>query len=152
MNTPVYSAGACICDDKLYVVKHSMECFSPKAPRWINVAAPIPFENGIHNCLSKGTKIYMVGSYIRTLVEYDTETRAMSTLGKFNLASGPAVMYRDVIYVIGGPDTQDVETYDLETQEFGVACQFPRLISDHHCVALPGYPQFRTPGCFSCPM
>ena len=150
--TAVYSAGVCVCDDKLYVIKHNVECFTPKAPRWINIAVPIPFEMGIFNCIPLDHKIYMIGSYIKNLVEFDTETRALTTIGKFSVASGPAVLCNGVIYVVGGQDTKNVETYDLEKGEFGVACQFPRIVSNHHCFALPEYPMFRTPGCCSCAM
>ena len=150
--TAVYSAGVCVCDDKLYVIKHNMECFTPKAPRWINMAVPIPFEMGIFNCLPLDRKIYMIGSYVKNLVEFDTETRALTTVGKFSVASGPAVLCNGVIYVVGGQDTKNVETYDLEKGQFGVACQFPRIVSNHHCFALPEYPMFRTPGCCSCAM
>ncbi len=152
LNDSVYSAGVCVCDDKLYVVKHSMESFTPRAPRWVSEVVALPFEMGIYNCIARDKTIYIVGSYVKNLIAFDTETRALTTLGKFNLVSGPATMLGDVIYVISGEDTKDVETFDLETKEFGVACEFPKLMSQHHCVALPAYPGLRTAGCYTCAM
>ena len=94
----------------------------------------------------------MIGSYVKNLVEFDTETRVLTTVGKFSVASGPAALCDGVIYVVGGQDTKDVETYNFETGEFGVACQLPRVVSNHHCVALPDYPTFRNRECFKCAM
>ncbi len=42
----------------------------------------------------------MIGSYIRKLVEFDTETRNLTELGFFSVASGPAVLLGDMIYVV----------------------------------------------------
>ena len=83
-------------------------------------------------------------------MEFDTETRSLTELGFFSVASGPAVLLEDCIYVVGGPDTRSVETYDFKKREFDIVCQLPRTIINHHCIILPKYPDLRRADCAFC--
>ena len=120
LNSATYSAAACVHHGKIYVIKHEVECYSPGDIAWTKIVLALPFEIGIHHCVSGHNKIYTIGSYILDLFEFDTQTLLLSKLGKFQDCSGPAVLSNNKIYVMSGDNCNNIESYNLKTREFGV--------------------------------
>ena len=143
MNCAVFSAGVCICADRLYVIRYGVEYLDRGATSWTVVTAPLPYEIGIHSCVSIGSSIYIAGTYIRDVVKLDVETRAIEKLASFETASGPLEVIGRCVYNISGPESDWIECFNVDTLELSRVAKLKGATTNHSVVRVVDYPDFR---------
>ena len=143
LNAAVFSAAVCICSDRLFVIRHSIEYLDRRASTWTTITAPLPFEIGIHSCVTAGSDIYVAGSYIRDIIKIDTNTHKVNKLASFTEASGPLEMIDDCIYNISGQDSDCIECFNIHTQQVSCVAKMKGATKNHSVVRVANFPQFR---------
>ncbi|XP_013404713.1 kelch-like protein 12 [Lingula anatina] len=140
--TPQYSAAAAVCNDKLYVIKHDIQCYEPTLDYWIHLKIPLPFENGLHCAMTRGKVIYLTGQYILDLLEFDTVAKKFSKRGKFRKALGSACIVQDTIFVVAGEECNVIESFDLISGKFDEVLHLDYYLNNHNAVTIPIFPKF----------
>ena len=84
------------------------------------MSVPLPYEIGIHSCVSVGPHIYLAGTYIRDIIRLNVETHKIEKLGSYTKASGPLEVIDECVYNISGQDSEDIECFDINSVQ--VSC------------------------------
>lgn len=145
--TPVFSAAMCGCNGAIYVIKHSIQCFKADTQQWstVELPVPLPFEIGIQCAVTAGKRLYIIGSYIFKLLEFDTSGNKLTTLGEYRNVSGLGCVHNNKIYVFGGEDTGVLEFYDLQLKKFSFVHKIigSKCMLDSDVLTVPVFPRFR---------
>lgn len=139
----VYSAALCVCNNHLYCIKNLVHYLTPGATAWTAIGQSLPCDMGAQTALPSGDKIYLLGSHVKRLVEFDTVTQIYTDLGSFQNAMGQGCLLQEKIHVFCGEDGENIETYDLCTKEFCVVKKLDHCMYNHSVVVMPKYPRFR---------
>jgi hypothetical protein len=140
----VYSAAVCSCYDNIYVISDYMEILYSGASTWQQKTGIFPSAMSINWVLSYRRDLYMMGLYSYSLYVFDTVTEQLTELGTFKQCyMGRASSISDKIFVLGGEESQVIESYNIDKGTFAVENHLDHELLNHHVVVLPNYPKLK---------
>ena len=144
MYNSVFSAAVTVCQDTLYVIRHSVEYLEKTSTSWTTLQVSLPFNIGIQSCVSLDSKIYFSGTFIKDIYSFETKTNVFEKLGSYTEASGPLALIGRTLFCVGGLETNAVEQFDLDTFQLHTLKSLDCITQSHSVVTAINYPQFRT--------
>ncbi|CAI9728056.1 kelch 12 [Octopus vulgaris] len=149
---PEFAATAAALNNRVYLLKTLIiQCYNPSSNQWTIVTTDVPpaITPGftVMSAITVGNSLIIQSGYNNKLYLYDPyaedQDQAWTSLGCFKDVFGSCAELDGKIYCMGN-DSNHMETYDIESQTFGIEMSVSCHLSRSFLVTVPFYEETMT--------
>lgn len=140
---PEFWPAVTVCQGDIYVIKNSLQRYSPVRDQWTLLTVDLPFNLGYHSAVSLGSTVFMKCQYDKRLVRLQTDSTPLlaETVAEFSGApEGQLVLHEGRLYCVGGAGCSKLQFYDVTSRKIETIGNLDLPLCGFSAVLLPFYP------------